>query len=128
MNSSCFMGTFDQGHSHIPWTIRKSNISLQTTVYFSYFRSQNLDLSRGWMRFYRILKTMRERRSLLKHHISLYYSLAYASLGYCLLLVSEPILFCYGHSIGDLSWGLYPIGKCKSRCCIHSLIISIGWW
>ena len=32
MNSSCSMGTFDQGPSHIPWTIHKSNLYFQTTV------------------------------------------------------------------------------------------------
>ena len=26
------MGAFDQGPSHIPWTIRKSKLSFQTTV------------------------------------------------------------------------------------------------
>ena len=32
MNSSCSMGTFDQGPSNIPWTIHKSNLFFQTTV------------------------------------------------------------------------------------------------
>ena len=32
MNSNCPMGTFDQGPSHIPWTIIKSKLSFQTTV------------------------------------------------------------------------------------------------
>ena len=32
MNSSCPMGAFDQGPSHIPWTIHKSNLSTETTV------------------------------------------------------------------------------------------------
>ena len=35
MNSSCPMGAFDQGPSHIPWTIRKSKLSLQTTVKYN---------------------------------------------------------------------------------------------
>ena len=32
MNPSQFYGTFDQGPSHIPWTIRRSKPFLQTTV------------------------------------------------------------------------------------------------
>ena len=32
MNSSCSIDIFDQGPSHIPWTICKSNLSFQTTV------------------------------------------------------------------------------------------------
>ena len=32
MNSSCSIGTFDQGPSYIPWTICESNLSFQTTV------------------------------------------------------------------------------------------------
>ena len=32
MNSSCPMVAFDQGPSHIPWTIRESKLSFWTTV------------------------------------------------------------------------------------------------
>ena len=32
MNSSCPMGTFDQGPIDIPWTIHESNLFFRTTV------------------------------------------------------------------------------------------------
>ena len=32
MNSSCPIGAFGYGPNHIPWTIRKSNLSFQTSV------------------------------------------------------------------------------------------------
>ena len=42
MNSSHSMGTFDQGHSQIPWTILKSNISFQTTVIIWFRRHKTI--------------------------------------------------------------------------------------
>ena len=32
MNSSCPIGAFGYGPNHVPWTISKSNLSVQTTV------------------------------------------------------------------------------------------------
>ena len=35
MNSSCSISAFGYGPNHIPWTIRKSNLSFQTTVIYN---------------------------------------------------------------------------------------------
>ena len=51
MNSSCPIGAFGYGPNHIPWTIRKSNLSFQTTVVQPHFLC-NLKrrMSKTWFR------------------------------------------------------------------------------